>query len=469
MKNLTLLGMGVVCFFVGIVNQLEAQGIMNPLQEKEQKIVAVAGYAAKGDQVGLKKALTAGLDAGVSVNEFKEILVQVYAYCGFPRSLNALETFMTLLNERGPGDAAGNLPGPLPEGKSLDFGTVNQTKLCGSPVKGPLFDFAPAIDEFLKAHLFGDIFARDNLDWRSRELATVALLAAMTGVEPQLAAHIAIAKKNGLTDEQIEAILEIVRREVLGQTEAWSETSEARNPSSFPLGGENTGFAQYFSGRSWLAPLTKKAELGVPVFNVTFEPGCRNNWHRHTGGQILIAVGGVGYYQERGQAARRLVSGDLVEIPPDVDHWHGASPTDWFSHLAVECHPDTNKNSWLEPVSDADYQAATSEGETFTKPQKTRLSKIRVDAERLDEYRAFLKEEIADSMKKEPGVLTLYAVSDKDDPTRITILEIYANDAAYQSHLQTPHFRKYKEGTREMVKELELNDVCPLIPGLKIK
>lgn len=128
--------------------------------------------------------------------------------------------------------------------------------------------------------------------------------------------------------------------------------------SPFPVGKENTAYAQYFSGRSWLAPLATDPRLKVPTFNVTFEPGCRNNWHSHTGGQILIAVGGVGYYQERGKAARRLVPGDIVEIAPDVEHWHGAAPDSWFSHLAIECNPDTNRNTWLEAVSDDEYAEA---------------------------------------------------------------------------------------------------------------
>lgn len=104
-----------------------------------------------------------------------------------------------------------------------------------------------------------------------------------------------------------------------------------QNISAFPLGKENTGFKQYFTGESWLAPLTGNKDLNVPMSNVTFEPGCRNNWHSHTGGQILIAVGGVGYYQERGKAARRLLPGDVVEIAPDIEHWHGAAPIVGFA------------------------------------------------------------------------------------------------------------------------------------------
>ena len=132
-----------------------------------------------------------------------------------------------------------------------------------------------------------------------------------------------------------------------------------QNISAFPVGKANTGFEQYFTGRSWLAPLTGNKDLNVPMSNVTFEPGCRNNWHSHTGGQLLIAVGGVGYYQERGKAARRLLPGDVVEIAPDIEHWHGAAPDSWFSHLAIGCNPQTNQNTWLERVDDQQYAEAT--------------------------------------------------------------------------------------------------------------
>lgn len=131
--------------------------------------------------------------------------------------------------------------------------------------------------------------------------------------------------------------------------------------SPFPTGNENVGFQQHFTGKSWLAPLTANKDLNALIYNVTFEPGCRNSWHSHTGGQILIAVGGVGYYQEKGKSARRLNPGDVVEIAPDVEHWHGAAPDAWFSHLAVECNPQTNKNTWLNPVSDEEYAEATKQ------------------------------------------------------------------------------------------------------------
>lgn len=129
----------------------------------------------------------------------------------------------------------------------------------------------------------------------------------------------------------------------------------------FPQGEPNPpANAQFFTGQSYLAPLTHNEALHCPIYNVTFEPGCRNNWHSHTGGQILIVTAGRGYYQEQGQPARPLAAGDVVEIAPNVVHWHGAAPDSWFSHLAVECNPQTNRNTWLDPVTDEQYAEATA-------------------------------------------------------------------------------------------------------------
>lgn len=135
---------------------------------------------------------------------------------------------------------------------------------------------------------------------------------------------------------------------------------EIKKISAFPVGDKLPEmFSQYFIGQAYLARLTQNGALNCPISNVTFEPGCRNNWHSHTGGQILVAVGGRGYYQAQGEAARELLPGDVVEIAPDVVHWHGAAPDSWFSHLAIETNPQTNRNTWLDPVDDAQYSAAT--------------------------------------------------------------------------------------------------------------
>ncbi len=139
-----------------------------------------------------------------------------------------------------------------------------------------------------------------------------------------------------------------------------SENMEKEFVQIFPQGNPlPEEFSQYFIGQAYLAPLSDNDALGTHISNVTFEPACRNNWHSHTGGQLLIATAGRGFYQERGKAARELHAGDIVEIPANVEHWHGAAPDSWFSHLAVECNSATNVNTWLEPVNDAQYAAAT--------------------------------------------------------------------------------------------------------------
>ncbi len=185
----------------------------HPLTAQQKYMAVIAAYAATGNLSGLNSALQQGLDAGLTVSDCREILVQLYAYAGFPRSLNALGELMKVIDARkaqGIQDAQGQLPGPLPNpDEMLAAGTQNQTALAGKPVEGPLFRFAPAVDEYLKTHLFGDIFSRDNLDWKSRELATVGALAAMTGVEPQLKAHLSMSMNVGLTPLQLAELIPV--------------------------------------------------------------------------------------------------------------------------------------------------------------------------------------------------------------------------------------------------------------------
>ena len=124
----------------------------------------------------------------------------------------------------------------------------------------------------------------------------------------------------------------------------------------FPIGEPNNAYAHYFVGQSYLAPLSTTQ---VPIFNVTFEPGCRNNWHVHHaksgGGQILVCVGGRGWYQEWGKPAVELTSGTVINIPENVKHWHGAAADSWMSHLAIEVAGEDASNEWLEAVSDTEY------------------------------------------------------------------------------------------------------------------
>ncbi|ANQ19707.1 carboxymuconolactone decarboxylase family protein [Vibrio natriegens] len=185
---------------------------------KEKAIIPIAAFAASGEIEKLKVSLNEGLDAGLTINETKEVLGQLYAYAGFPRSLNALAAFMQVLEERksnGIEDVVGPESSPLPTDKtSLEFGAENQTKLIGVEVKGPLFDFSPQIDEYLKSHLFGDIFARDVLTWKQREVATIATLSNIPGVNSQLAAHYNISMNNDVTVDELKEFITIIEKQV---------------------------------------------------------------------------------------------------------------------------------------------------------------------------------------------------------------------------------------------------------------
>jgi alkylhydroperoxidase/carboxymuconolactone decarboxylase family protein YurZ len=202
----------------------EAQTVnTQTLSSKQQSTVTISAFTANGDLEKLKTALNEGLDAGLTVNEIKEILVQLYAYTGFPRSLNGINTFISVLEEReqkGVRDKLGKEPSPMPASKSsIELGTEIQTRLIGAPATGKYITFAPAIDQFLKGHLFGDIFGRDNLDFQSREIATISALANMEGVNPQLQSHFSIGFNVGLTETQMRSLISVLEAKV-GKKEA---------------------------------------------------------------------------------------------------------------------------------------------------------------------------------------------------------------------------------------------------------
>jgi 4-carboxymuconolactone decarboxylase len=211
-------------FMFSIATISEAQTMKNGgLNAKQESIITIAAFTANGDMKKLKMALNEGLDSGLTINEIKEILVQMYAYCGFPRSLNSINTFIDVLEERrqnGIKDKIGTEPGSMPANKSsIELGTEIQTRLIGAPATGKYITFAPAIDAFLKGHLFGDIFGRDNLDFQSREIATISALANIEGVNPQLQAHFNIGFNTGLTEAQMKSLISVLEVKV-GKKEA---------------------------------------------------------------------------------------------------------------------------------------------------------------------------------------------------------------------------------------------------------
>lgn len=312
----------------------------NALNEHQQSMAAITALTAAGNMSQLKTALNTGLGAGLTVNEIKEALVQLYAYCGFPRSLNALNTLMSVLDERkakGIKDVEGKDASPIATTSDrYDTGKRTLQQLTGKEEKGRKTGanaFAPVIDTFLKEHLFADIFSRDVLNHRQREFVTISALAAMPDVEPQLQAHIAMGKNTGITD------------------------------------------------------------------------------------------------------------GELKELVPLIEKYVGRAQANTLRKLIGES---------VLPATQPDMMV--------------RISEIEIIPEYLEEYKAILEKESSESVKIEPGVVAIYPMYQKDNPGQIRILEIYANQAAYKSHLQTPHFLHYKTTTLKMVKSLKLVDMNAIDP-----
>ena len=335
MNKVSTLKCLLVFILTSTINTMYAQpdpGINPSLSPQQQNIAGISACAAVGNMAQLEIELHAGLDAGLTVNEIKSVLEQLYAYCGFPRSLNAITLFMQVTEERkakGILDKEGKSePMPAMDSDKYERGRKTLERLTGQPQSKPakgFGEFSPVIDRFLKEHLFADIFDNDVLSYQQRELVTIAALSAMPGVEPQLQTHLAIGKNTGLTDGQLIQVADVIEKHV-SKTQA----------------------------------------------------------------NIL----------------RKLLSAPVV------------------------------------PVVEADMMV--------------RIAEIEVDANYLAEYIAILKEEAAASVKIEPGVLAIFPMYQKDNPTQIRLVEIYANQSAYQSHLKTPHFQHYKTTTLKMVKSLNL-------------
>ena len=238
--------------------------------------------------------------------------------------------------------------------------------------RNALGEFAPNFAHYNDDVLFGENWNDQGIDLKTRCIITVVALMSSGVTDPSLKYHLENAKAHGVTRAEISAIVTHVAFyagwpkawAVFNMAkEVWNENSDAETEKEkfqktilFPIGAPNDGFAQYFTGQSYLAPISKDQ---VGIFNVTFEPKCRNNWHIHHadkgGGQILICVGGRGYYQEWGKDAIEMLPGDCINIPVGVKHWHGAAPDSWFSHLAIEVPGENGSNEWLEAVSDEEY------------------------------------------------------------------------------------------------------------------
>lgn len=235
-----------------------------------------------------------------------------------------------------------------------------------------LGDFSPKFAELNDDVLFGEIWNRPGLTPRERSLVTVATLIGKGIVDSSLAHHLKFAKQNGVTRTEISEMLTHIAfyagwPNVWGAfrlaKDIWADDSQGSGALAnfqremiFPIGEPNKAYAKYFVGNSYLARISAEQ---IAFSNVTFEPRCRNNWHIHRaskgGGQMLVCVAGKGWYQECGKPARQLLPGDVVNIPANVKHWHGAAGDSWFAHLAFEVPGEGTSNEWLEPVSDEEF------------------------------------------------------------------------------------------------------------------
>ncbi len=363
------------------------------LSARQQSIVLIASHTASGDLDRLAHALNVGLDSGLTINEIKEVLLQLYAYCGFPRSLQGINTFMAVLEDRearGHQDEVGTTASEVGHENRYEKGAQVLEGLTGRPQNRPRSGYAaffPTIELFLKEHLFADVFGRGVLSYQDREITTVAALVSMGGVEPMARAHMGLALHVGITRSQLEHLLAVVEanvgraeaeggRELLSQALAWQRNTEddvvggeaapsrvERGATSesgplpstvFPRGRRIA--SDNFTGSVWVSWLVTDDEVfGARMGNVTFEPGARTNWHSHPGGQILLVTDGAGYYQEQGGPIQLIRRGDVVEIRPGVVHWHGATPSSELTHVGVVTNALEGNTVWLQPVTDQEY------------------------------------------------------------------------------------------------------------------
>ncbi|MBQ3312097.1 carboxymuconolactone decarboxylase family protein [bacterium] len=249
---------------------------------------------------------------------------------------------------------------------------MTQGKIVQTAGRDNLGNFAPEFAHYNDDVLFGENWNNQDIPIKTRCIITVVALMSQGITDSSMKHHLQNAKNNGVTKEEIAAAITHtafyagwpkawatfnLAKEVWNEnTPALTEKEKYAQTIMFLIGEPNTAYAKYFIGQSYIAPVSTSQ---VKIYNVTFEPKCRNNWHIHHaksgGGQMLIAIGGKGYYQEWGKEPVELNPGDVINIPANVKHWHGAAHDSWFSHLAVEVDGVETSNEWLEPVTDEEY------------------------------------------------------------------------------------------------------------------
>nr|WP_320012765.1 carboxymuconolactone decarboxylase family protein [uncultured Desulfobulbus sp.] len=345
------------------------------LNKTEKAIIPIAAFTASGNLSGLKVALNQGLDDGLTVNQIKETLVQIYAYAGFPRALMGINTFIAVMDERkaqGKVDKTGPEASPLP----IDFdqnvyGHKVRNELVGRDISHRTSGYAvftPIIDKFLVEHLFADIFVRDVLSHKQRELVTISTLSALPGTEPMFKGHLNIAMRTGYNKAQLQDFIEVLRDkvdvqsaeygarildEVLGTPLPHASLKELKvTRKTSPV----TAPSAYFTGNVTVGSRFKSETTGSYGGGiVNFDAGARTAWHTHPVGQTLIVISGRGLVQSEGEVIQQIFPGDVVWIPANVRHWHGASPDSAMSHVAISEPQNGSTVSWMEHVEDEQY------------------------------------------------------------------------------------------------------------------
>lgn len=334
------------------------------LNNKTREMLTVTTLVTQQTLPQLKAHINALLNTGATPNEVREIIYQCAPFIGFPKTLNAISVMNEVFSER-------NIKLPLEnssttnESNRCEKGLKIQQPLYGDEIKKSLEglpdNLGDKVARLLSEVCFGDFYTRKGLDLKTRELLVLAILVT-DGNEDTLKSHIKGNLKAGNTKEDVAAAI-IQCMPYIG----FSKTFKAlyifkdvigENAMQQPFNqGEINPYNKFFTGTTYLNMLVTKDEMwNSSIGNVTFEKGARTNWHKHSGGQILLVTAGEGRYQEKDKNIQVLKAGDVVKIPKDVIHWHGASPDSDFAHISIETNIPNNQTTWLEPVSDSEYK-----------------------------------------------------------------------------------------------------------------
>jgi 4-carboxymuconolactone decarboxylase len=360
---------------VGCMASIAVAETNETLSARQKKIIPIAAFTASGNMSKLETALSEGMDAGLTVNEIKEILIHTYAYAGFPRALNGINTYMAVLDKRkeqGINDKTGKEATPVPSDFDRSaYGHKIRNSLVGRDVSKPTSGypiFTPIIDQFLVEHLFADIFYRDVLTHQERELVTISILAAMTGTEAQLKTHLRISMNMGLSKAQLEDYVATLGQKVSAESAERAHATlndllgisppanQMKSVKVIRKGQPTKGSADYFTGH-----VTVESRFSSEIPNsysggiVNFEAGARTAWHTHPLGQTLIVISGRGLVQSEGEVVQEIMPGDVVWIPANARHWHGAASNSHMSHVAISAPRNDLTVEWMEHVNDEQY------------------------------------------------------------------------------------------------------------------